>query len=509
MKKILIITLFINLNLSKIIHKCLHSQIIKNIPKLKIRETKKKTKKLGRNLENIWRPINILFDFSNIISQDPKKSIYIKTIIKLLKIKLEKIIMVQGEGIILSFNNACDNTIKVEKTYEKDINSDLIIFLDFSLTLNTLATAIPCSIQKSDNRPIIGKISINSQKLQIKKNNIEKHTNILLHETMHILAFSPKIFENFKNQPAQKELQTQNTLKTPKLLETAKRHFNCDSLKGVPLETENLSSKGIHFEKQKMGNELMTSNLSEFPALSKMTLAFLEDSGWYKVDYTYSDKFYWGEKKGCDFLEIFCDGKFREFCEKEEEDMEVCSVDYRKKSVCTEFDGCFFNEAREFMDCTKNSFFRKGFGFEENGVGSRCFRVREAGRGFSACFKVGCVNGGLDVFVGNEVFFCREKGDVLGFNKDFEIVCPDVEDFCRKFFSNCFDDCSGNGSCLVDNSCYCDYFYSGFKCQNVVGCKLEDKDICDSLKLNSYDDEIVEKYDGIFIIYLFFIFISI
>ena len=46
----------------------------------------------------------------------------------------------------------------------------------------------------------------------------------------------------------------------------------------------------------------MTPTRESFGLISKFTLALLEDSGWYKVDYNKADKFNFAKNSGCDFF---------------------------------------------------------------------------------------------------------------------------------------------------------------------------------------------------------------
>lgn len=43
-----------------------------------------------------------------------------------------------------------------------------------------------------------------------------------------------------------------------------------------------------------MGNEIMTAYSSPTAPFSRMTMAFLKDSGWYEVDYEEAENFAWG-----------------------------------------------------------------------------------------------------------------------------------------------------------------------------------------------------------------------
>lgn len=38
--------------------------------------------------------------------------------------------------------------------------------------------------------------------------------------------------------------------------------------------------------------------------IGRMTLALLDSTGWYDVDYTYSEPTTWGKNKGCNFLDV-------------------------------------------------------------------------------------------------------------------------------------------------------------------------------------------------------------
>jgi hypothetical protein len=50
----------------------------------------------------------------------------------------------------------------------------------------------------------------------------------------------------------------------------------------------------------------MTGSSSGDPAFSGLTLALLEDSGWYHVNYSAADPLAWGLGQGCDFVNKSC-----------------------------------------------------------------------------------------------------------------------------------------------------------------------------------------------------------
>ena len=124
------------------------------------------------------------------------------------------------------------------------------------------------------------------------------------------------------------------SLITPKILQEAKNHFKCSSLTGIHLENEGTeSSLGSHFESRTLGNELMTAQKAGLSSFSRFSFALLEDSGWYKVDYSYADSFSYGVDNGCEFLSNYsCNSSFKDYCK--EQGNTNCSHDYMSKTVC-------------------------------------------------------------------------------------------------------------------------------------------------------------------------------
>ena len=53
-------------------------------------------------------------------------------------------------------------------------------------------------------------------------------------------------------------------------------------------------------------NEAMTGIFDYNPVFSRLSLAVLEDSGWYTVDYTAAKDLPWGRGRGCDFVRRGC-----------------------------------------------------------------------------------------------------------------------------------------------------------------------------------------------------------
>jgi len=109
----------------------------------------------------------------------------------------------------------------------------------------------------------------------------------------------------------------------PGLTDRLRAHFNCSTLEGAYLENQGASfSIGSHFERRIFFNELMTGSTIRDTRFSEFTLAFLEETGWYQVDYKYAEPMTYGKDKGCDFLNQLCvnqttlEPRSKEFCGK-------------------------------------------------------------------------------------------------------------------------------------------------------------------------------------------------
>jgi len=141
----------------------------------------------------------------------------------------------------------------------------------------------------------------------------------------------------------QTQTKTINYLITPGVVSQAQKHFDCSSMDAVPLEEFGGSgTAGSHFERRLFLNELMVGsvgweNPSETFAVSQFTLALLEDSGWYKANWTNGVQLLWGKKTGCSMFTSRCeDWNFQNldgyFCKVANEP--TCTYNYRGKGYC-------------------------------------------------------------------------------------------------------------------------------------------------------------------------------
>lgn len=50
----------------------------------------------------------------------------------------------------------------------------------------------------------------------------------------------------------------------------------------------------------------MTGTHTQSPVFSRITLALMEDSGWYKANYSMASPLSWGQNLGCEFAMRSC-----------------------------------------------------------------------------------------------------------------------------------------------------------------------------------------------------------
>jgi leishmanolysin len=164
-------------------------------------------------------------------------------------------------------------------------------------------------------RPVAG--FINFDPAAIENSASRSDIGIAMHEMTHALGFSMGRFDTFFDEetnltvPVEEVLSTVNNISkiiTPTVLEKAREHFDCETLDGAELENQGSSgTAGSHWEKRIFNSEYMIGQQTEYPVLSAITLALMQDTGWYKADFSFAESLPWGYRRGCDFVEETCE----------------------------------------------------------------------------------------------------------------------------------------------------------------------------------------------------------
>jgi leishmanolysin-like peptidase len=235
-------------------------------------------------------------------------------------------------------------------------NTDLLLYVSGAPSSRfcsgtTLAVAVACNFDQFD-RPTAGAINICMDQIELDDDGtasdavVEDNVDVLIHEVAHVLGHSSNSYRFFWDSETGLErtarpfesrtvtcvdnvdrtliLPDDNTMKffqanngqryaaivTPKVRAVARNQFDCQSLEGAKLENQPTGSDsctGDHWDEHDYYPEAMSGVISPTTnILSHLTLALMEDSGWYRANYTQGGMNPWGLGAGCDFVEGPC-----------------------------------------------------------------------------------------------------------------------------------------------------------------------------------------------------------
>lgn len=472
----------------------------------------------GRYLkEDEFEPLRIHLDYSLI---ENNMHLYNKEDLKSLKEHImpktkevyEKILKVKRLKSKLKFDTDYCDHFKLPNDYTshgKGINADLVIFVTldnsgFFEQNGIEAAAIHCLQHAVNRRPLAGYIQF-QQNLKVDDSTAKDYLIWLaLHEVSHILVMNDSLYGDYVNQD-HNLLGLKNTIlydelnsnkikyiKSPKVLEKAKKHFGCDSILGVPLEYHGgVGTIGAHWSKKIMNTDYMIGDSYAENLISEITLALFEDSGWYQPDYEASNLFLWGQGKGCNFFNGRCveekstriiSNFMPEFCASDNK--AVCSMHNIFRGVCAikKYRSPLPNHQRYFTDafrggvddltdkcpiCVEKRGNQNYYGgscrvgekrksIEEICPECACFmsslekmperkllRVTSSHPSLeskfedhdASCFNFKCEKAELHVIIEGNDFPCKEKGQEIHINGyKGSLICPDPKVLCHKKF---------------------------------------------------------------------------
>ena len=294
-------------------HKCGTDLIRKKPSFVKINSVQKDKRKLS----STYTPIKIKVDLTYIKSQKLMDEAKLKNLENLFSYVTEtfsSIISIEHkiikDDVSDYIKKECEVPILGEGIENWYQTYDIIIFPQISDSLNNsiLAAATPCLLDNINYRPYAGVVLINKNLTSIKYDYDYYMKNLLFHELTHVLGFHPYYFEYLKMKSTETIDGKQYTcINTPKVLEKAKIHFGCDTIKGIPLENQGgAGTEGSHWETRYMlGDYMIGADYTEI-VISDISLALLEDTGFYKINYYTGGLFRYGKNQGCSFFQKKC-----------------------------------------------------------------------------------------------------------------------------------------------------------------------------------------------------------
>jgi hypothetical protein len=434
--------------------------------------------------EQPWESIRIHADYHNVdinTTLTDKQKQDIRDITNKTIRYYEKIIMVKRFKDLLIPNNCSGEIVKGPEISE-GVNADLVIYVkwDEEAGDSTEGYAGACEASVSDGRPVTGLMAFTPMvKLSdsLTTNWLEYAVQFTLHEVGHILFMSSDYLKEVNpNYIIYKEINgiERKLAASPKVLEAAKKHFNCQDVDGVEYENQGgLGTAGEHWEARVMLGDFMVGEAYEEIAISEISLALMEDLGWYKTHKYTGGLFRFGKNKGCSFLKEKCidseneKSKLDEFCHTRDE--EICTAGRHVKGVCmidsssqnlnqnmayfrdkklagyTNADHCplaqtYFTE--DYLWYSSCRYGKTEKSFEKIGKLSSCFITdihnQNSGSGasqYAVCYEFACdfTNEIIKVKLGVDTVECPRAGGTIMFESDSfrgRLACPDYNLIC-------------------------------------------------------------------------------
>lgn len=212
---------------------------------------------------------------------------------------------------------------------------------------NIVAYAAYCQLEAEMDRPIAGYANLCPNMISTQPQEFAGMFSTVKHEIIHALGFSAGLFALYYDdngepltprymnglpifneslgvyQWSEKVVRTVTrnwdvrgskmvqhkvvVLVTPRVTEEVRNHFDCPILEGMELENQGgVGTELNHWEKRLLENEAMTGSHTQNRVFSRITLALMEDTGWYRANYSMAQRLDWGRGKGCDFAMKSC-----------------------------------------------------------------------------------------------------------------------------------------------------------------------------------------------------------
>ncbi|EDO33070.1 predicted protein, partial [Nematostella vectensis] len=234
-------------------------------------------------------------------------------------------------------------------------DTDFVLYVTASMEKcekrETLAYAAVCQQEGNVDRPVAGFLNICPDKMNV-SNDQKELLATFKHEIFHALGFSPSLYAFFRydngtaitprsdtgmppydlalgrytwSDRTIKTIErkdwmirtdkgnngmvshTVQLMVTPRVQQEVQDHFNCSSLEGAELENQGGPGTELaHWEKRVFENEGMTGAFTQNAVFSRVTLALMEDTGWYRSNFKMAETLRWGKNLGCLFVNNSC-----------------------------------------------------------------------------------------------------------------------------------------------------------------------------------------------------------
>ncbi|KAK7199204.1 major surface protease gp63 [Novymonas esmeraldas] len=184
-------------------------------------------------------------------------------------------------------------------------NADFLLYVAAGpIPSGAIAWALTCQFF-ANGRPSVGVANLSPEEITSDPQTMR----VIAHEILHALGFNFRFFKR-KGMVGYMDLLRGKSnvpvIKSPMVVAQARAHFGCK--RQTFLELEDMGGKGTklsHWKRRSMKDDLMASS-SGAGIYSAITIAAMEDTGFYKGNYSMAEPMMYGRNAGCGLVTEKC-----------------------------------------------------------------------------------------------------------------------------------------------------------------------------------------------------------
>ncbi|XP_038126259.1 leishmanolysin-like peptidase 2 isoform X2 [Cyprinodon tularosa] len=332
-------------------------------------------------------------------------------------------------------------------------DTDFLVYIHSSI----LAYAAHCQTD-TQGRPVAAVVVLCRDRLTGAAYSHQTTVQTVIHEMFHALGFSKDLFNSWQDcsssnqgsscSPWNKVIHSdsigQMRIYTPTIISALQRHLmSADPELGGPLENLDEAKVSSHWESRVLQGSIMAAALGDPSTvrIDPVTLAALQDTGWYSVNLSRAQSLVWGDGEGASFGSLStCKDNSSFFCTGSGVGCHFLHLHKGKCQTDQYLEGCrVYKPLENRSECwkeenSKNS--AENWSGEVFGFDSRCFfssvikqgsTVRISSSAEGRCYKHRC--SGLNRYQiqvsGSEWMDCPAGGAIQIEGYQGEVFCPD------------------------------------------------------------------------------------
>lgn len=243
----------------------------------------------------------------DILTDTKKNLLKTKIIPQAIQLHAERL-MVQSSGrtvlslSTISGNSYCRRYTIPSSHYTDGYAADFLLYVSAAPTTgSTLAWAVSCS-SSSSTRPTAGVTNVSPAYIADDTETVRT----VAHEILHTLGFSSSFFAITTLYSTLRDKPYAYVLETANVVSQAQAFYGCSSQSFMELEDEGGSGTALsHWKRRSAKDELMCGMIG-VSRYSTLTIAAMEDLGFYKGVYTKGEYMSWGNGVGCTLANSKC-----------------------------------------------------------------------------------------------------------------------------------------------------------------------------------------------------------